>query len=176
MLLEAFQKQQSSRSSEHTSAEGTQELEIALQTVDILDELNILLHLLETQNKVLASLHYRLTIAKPTKAKPQPTGHMDFQFSSSYIENMVITQSKEMDASFAIGSSQVENFVLSDGSSTAALGVLGIEGNAGVFIREAEHSLGRQRLDIQRLINDASQARKMVRTDFDALQDPKKLT
>ncbi|KAF3048078.1 hypothetical protein E8E12_010020 [Didymella heteroderae] len=63
--LEGFSRKQISSARDHITTQGLEELSLTLDVADILDKLNMLLLLLETQAGVLASLEQKLTQVKP---------------------------------------------------------------------------------------------------------------
>ncbi|KAF4859771.1 hypothetical protein CGCSCA2_v006020 [Colletotrichum siamense] len=64
-LLEKFWKRQSAHSIEAQETEGSEELNLTLEVVDLLDELNILMLVFEKQDNVVSELLTNLSLIKP---------------------------------------------------------------------------------------------------------------
>ncbi|KAK7420255.1 hypothetical protein QQX98_002910 [Neonectria punicea] len=160
-LLEAFGYRQSSRGSQSTPAEGTEELKIALQITDILDELNMLSLLLETETEVLTSLHEGMYQFRPVQPKSQPNGGVEFEITETTMGNIRVVQTRDTNAKFRVFDSTIGHLELS-GKPDTMPGFEAIDGTVGGFIHEAEQTLRLERLNLDRLRADASQAHKMV--------------
>ncbi|KXH38076.1 hypothetical protein CSIM01_04566 [Colletotrichum simmondsii] len=142
ILLEEFSKDQLRMEAE-TPSDGKEELKLALDIIDILDELNILKYLLETQSTVLRSFQQRLGVIKPRTVDP----------ASGSLPNTVFNMS-----SCKIEMIRLENTSFQyDVSSTCLLG-----GYGGTVIDEAIERVNQELLNVQRLCSAAERTQKMV--------------
>ncbi|KAK4103317.1 hypothetical protein N658DRAFT_308880 [Parathielavia hyrcaniae] len=165
--FEAFGRRPESAIPSAPSSSDTTELSLTVDVADILDELNMLAAVLESQREVMMSLR---TVLKALNVKPvQPQGGAGQE--PSEIELMV-TQTHLGVVNVAAGPSsgklsmrlqQVHEGTLnisSVGDTTAT--VAGIGGQAGIFLEEAGRELQQTMNGVRRLKADAETTHKML--------------
>lgn len=158
-MLESFWKRQSSRNSSGSVISGGEELELALNVADILDELNMLLLLIETQSRVITSMHRGMYRFRPIEAKNQNMG-CNITMEHTTTGNIRISN---VTGSFLFRDADLGSVEISRDDSSAP-GLEAIAGQVGVFIHETEEGLKLERSNVERLHLEATQTHKMVGT------------
>ncbi|KAF1358915.1 hypothetical protein EJ07DRAFT_121732, partial [Lizonia empirigonia] len=172
--LEAFSQIQSSMDAEEIVTEGNEELNLALEVADILDELNMLLLLLENQLDVVALLQRKLCPYKPKDISVQGVpGELHMHecsvgalhvLSSGTSSNLVHMSRTHVD-SLHVNS---ENGVT---DSTKTIG-----GYAGELIQELAQKLKAEKANLERLRADAARIYEMLNQLLDLEQKAASLT
>jgi hypothetical protein len=132
-----------------------------MEVADILDELNMLLHLLETQARVLALLEQKLTQIKPASRAPN-TGSSHINMGDARIHEMTISTSGTLETQVVnlehaeMGSLRIIQ------NSDAPASVQAIGGFAGHWLKEALQSINFETSNLERLKRDATRTHELV--------------
>lgn len=135
---------------------------MTLEVADILDELNMLLLLLETQARVLALLEQKLTQMKPAPrgrntgsthinmGKARVQGEMHISTSGNFLSQIVNLDDAE------VGSLRITQ------NSDSPTSVQAIGGFAGHWLHEAQQRLNFETSNLERLRRDATRTHELV--------------
>jgi hypothetical protein len=134
---------------------------LTLEVADILDELNMLLLLLETQSRVLALLEQKLTRIKPV-ARVQNALSCINMGSSVVQGEMHISSSGAVEKQMVNLEHAVVGSLRITQDSNAATSVQAIGGFAGHWLREAQQRLNFETSNLERLRRDASRTHELV--------------
>lgn len=163
--LEAFSKRQSSHNAEEIAVEGTEELKLALEVADILDELNMLLHLLEKQADVLASTQGQLQRFKPLVRSHGPEEGQRIEILRSSLGDVHISNSGNIRGRLLFDEVSMAHLYVDNQDGTAP-GELALGGNAGILVQEAAQRLSVEKANLERLRVDAARTHQMVCRPF----------
>ena len=135
---------------------------MTLEVADILDELNMLLLLLETQARVLALLEQKLTQMKPAPrgrntgsthinmGKARVQGEMHISTSGNFVSQIVNLDDAE------VGSLRITQ------NSDSPTSVQAIGGFTGHWLHEAQQRLNFETSNLERLRRDATRTHELV--------------
>ena len=158
-MLENFSKQQRSKNPPRSASSGGNELELALSIADILDELNMLLLLIETQSSVIASIHRGMFQLRPPKSQDKNVAH-HIAVKDTSMGDIRLTAPN---VTLWFDNAEVGSLDVNYLGNTSVPKVEEIGGILGVFVRETEEGLRLERSNLKRLHQEATQTHQMAR-------------
>ena len=140
--------------------EGHEELSLALEVADILDELNMLLLLLENQLDVVASLQRQLCLYKPRDISVQRVPGELYMRDCS-VGALHVSSSGASSNRVHMEDTRVDSLhVNSENGLTDSIKTIG--GYAGELVQELAQKLKAERANLERLRADAARTYEMV--------------
>lgn len=162
-MLEKFEEDSPS-SSQNREENDRDELDLTLEVVDILDEINILQLLLETQTSVLNSLYRVFFRLKPAPKRPetQKDANAKFFFSTALVDSLQIETSQTDRSHFDFNKTHIRSMIVSsrDHKMEGILDAVG--GKAGEFMEDTTQRLRMTKSGLGRIHDDASKTQRMV--------------
>ncbi|KAF3000070.1 hypothetical protein E8E13_001661 [Curvularia kusanoi] len=173
--LEEFGRKQSSSKRDHLDHEGIEELNLTLEVADILDELNMLLLLLETQTRVLSLLKQKLTRVKPA-VRQDDTGESRIHMGNARVHGGVhVTTSGYSEQRVHLDDAEIGSLHVTN-DYNAPISVRAVGGFAGHCLHEALQGLDSETSSLERLVRDATRTHELLNQLLDLQQKAASLT
>lgn len=160
--MEKFWKRQSAPSVEAQETEGSEELNLTLEVVDLLDELNILMLIFEKQASVVSEMQNSLSLIKPKVGGKIEGPEQRIVFHECSLGDVRLNTSAGSGGDITFTRSllgDIETF--SDGVNVKSQS---LGGYAGTRLERAAYRLRLEKLQTERLHREVSQTHKLVNT------------
>ncbi|KAF5521553.1 hypothetical protein CGCA056_v007388 [Colletotrichum aenigma] len=156
-LLEKFWRRQSAHSIEAQETEGSEELNLTLEVVDLLDELNILMLVFEKQDNVVSELLTNLSLIKPKEDGKRGGPEQRIVFEGCSLGDVRLNTSGYSTAEMLFRGSSIGDLETFANVISTSLG-----GYAGKCLERAARRLRLEKSQIERLHREVAQTHRLL--------------